>query len=146
MLPSLVRCNPFPVAIPLGRHRRRSLCGYHVVAIYFGKVVVVVEVGPGWLEACREGLLSVRKLSTMVEGCPEVVEDVGREDVCSGMTVFPQLMGRACSLQLDIGVGTCGVGVLQLRDAGWHSGGNPDIAESPRLRIVGYSIGGVVLP
>ena len=40
----------------------------------------------------------------------------------------------------------CSVGVLQLRDAGWHSGGTQGIAEAPNLRIVGCSIGGVVLP
>ena len=90
--------------------------------------------------------LAFRRHLSMVEGCPEVVEDVGREDVGSGMIVFPQLKGRTCLLQLDIGAGTCGVGGLQPRDAGWHSGGTQGIAEAPNLRIVGSSIGGVVLP
>ena len=55
--------------------------------------------------------------------------------------VFPQLMGRACSLRLGIGVGNRSVVVLQLRSAGWYSGGNRGIVETPRPRIVGKSIG-----
>ena len=90
--------------------------------------------------------MTVHKLNMMVEGCLEVAEDEGRMDVGSGMIVFPQLVERACSLQLDIvAVQRC-VGVLQLPDAGWHSDGTQGIPEPPSLRIVGYSIDGVVLP
>ena len=55
--------------------------------------------------------------------------------------VFPQLMGRACSLRLGIGVKTRSVVVLQLRGVGWYSGGNRGIVETPRPRIVGKSNG-----
>ena len=89
--------------------------------------------------------MTVHKLNMMVEGCLEVAEDEGRMDVGSGMIVFPQLVERACSLQLDIvAVQRC-VGVLQLPDAGWHSDGTQGIPEPPSLRIAGYSIDGVVL-
>ena len=55
--------------------------------------------------------------------------------------VFLPLMGRACSLRLDIGVKARSVVVLPLRGAGWYSGGNRGIVETPRPRIVGNSNG-----
>ena len=89
--------------------------------------------------------MTVHTPNTMVEGSLEVVVDVERIDVGSGMIIFPQLVGRACSLQLDIGAGQRSVGVLHLPDVGWHSDGTQGIPGPPSLRIVGYSHGGVVL-
>ena len=58
--------------------------------------------------------------------------------------IFLQLMERACSLRLDIGVEIYSVGVLQLKGAGWYSGDIQGILGAPNLRIDGCSNGGVV--
>ena len=76
-------------------------------------------------------------LRTMEEENPVVVGGVEREGDHLKRLIFHPLMECACSQQLDIGVENCSFGVLQLRDAGWHSGGTRGIAGTPNLRIVG---------
>ena len=68
--------------------------------------------------ACRGGLLTDHMLHMKVEGCPVVVGGVVHVGGRLERLVFLQLMARACSLQLDIGVGNRSVVVLQLRGAG----------------------------